>query len=125
MTKSKPPVLDWSDITLKQQRAIIRWLRGDGHTIWNPNAMRDAGLDERVIKHFTQDFMSNTNDVKSTIFTADGTERVVRTLTGGVYGLNVIESLARHHSVTSDKGGRGFRASDLSSQLLAGPLRNV
>lgn len=89
-------------------------IRVDGHTIYDPKKFLDAGLDPAVVTAFTKEIRSGS-EPKSQI-SVDG--KVVPSVTG-VYGLDLLEYIARCFDVTSHKMGRGSRAGDLIEQLEA------
>ena len=87
----------------------------DGHTIFKPEAFTDLGVPSELIEQFTQEFESNTDSYKETIFDDHG--KIVPKLRG-VYGLDVIESINRELGLQSpNKFGRGFRADLCRSQI--------
>jgi hypothetical protein len=88
----------------------------DGWTIYEPSKFTDAGLDASVVAAFSRNIKSDTRDPKSTIFGSQG--QVIKELQG-VYGLELLEFIARCFDVHSDKSGRGFRQGHLTEQLYA------
>ena len=83
----------------------------DGHTIFDPS-------DFHMLPEFVRDHLAKVNlgetTGKNTIHLPDDS---VTTELFGIYGLDVLETAARAHNVTSPKNGRGFRATDLKEQL--------
>lgn len=87
----------------------------DGHTIYDPKHFTEHGLNASIVDAFTKTLRSG-NGPKATIFGKDG--EVIASLKG-VYGLEVLEFIARTFGVDSWKMGRGSRASHLAEQLVA------
>ena len=88
----------------------------DGHTIFDPQDF--SMLPEFVRDHLSKGAPSEgpSGDPKRTIYTAEGP------VTGdlfGIYGLDLLETVARAHGLGSAKNGRGFRANDLKEQIKA------
>lgn len=83
----------------------------DGHTIFEPS-------DFQMLPEFVRDHLARVNlgetTGKNAIHLPDDS---VTTELFGIYGLDVLETAARAHKVTSPKNGRGFRATDLKEQL--------
>lgn len=87
----------------------------DGHTIYDPKHFTEAGLDTEIVAAFTKTLRSGSSP-KETIFGKDG--RAVASMKG-VYGLDLLEFIARTFGVNSWKLGRGSRACHLAEQLIA------
>lgn len=85
----------------------------DGHTIYEPEKFLDAGLDPAVVRVFTKKIRSG-DQPKEKLYT-EGVE--VQSL-NGVYGLELLEFIARCFDVNSWKMGRGSRAAHLVEQLV-------
>jgi hypothetical protein len=87
----------------------------DGHTIFKVEAFTDLGVPSELIEQYAQEFESNTDNYKETIF--DGHGKIIPKLKG-VYGLDVIESINRELGLPApNKFGRGFRADLCRDQI--------
>lgn len=87
----------------------------DGHTIFKIEAFTKLGVPEELIQKYAQEFESNTEDYKQTIFDDHG--KVIPKLMG-VYGLDVIESINSELGLPyPTKMGRGFRAAECRDQI--------
>jgi hypothetical protein len=110
--------VDWNslrEIVKNTDKEILKKVIGgcDGHSIFKPKKFTDAGLDSKVVAAFTKKHHSG-DDHKSTIYTNAGEVDALE----GVYGLELLEFIAATFEVTSWKSGRGFRASQLSEELI-------
>jgi len=85
----------------------------DGHTIYDPQKFLDLGLDKVIVEAFTKKLRSGDTP-KEVIYQGD---REVASVTG-VYGLELLEFIARVFDVDSWKMGRGSRAAHLTEQLM-------
>lgn len=87
----------------------------DGHTIFKVEAFTKMGVPQELIDRYTEDFESNTDNYKETIFDDHG--KIIPKLKG-VYGLDVIESINREFGLLApDKFGRGSRADVCRRQI--------
>lgn len=87
----------------------------DGHSIFKPETFLEAGLHPDIVDEFADCHLSNPGNHKEVIFSSRTGKPVEKML--GIYGLEVIEFIARVFKVSSNKNGRGFRANDLKQQL--------
>jgi hypothetical protein len=117
--KTKAPTFSWANTTPAQQAKVLEYIGGDGHTIWNPDALKMDAADttpiDYIIDAFTTEEKSDQS-YKGSIFSSETGER--QESMRGVYGLTVIRSLARHYGVTSTKFGRGSEARELTAGIL-------
>ena len=86
----------------------------DGHSIFDPKDFHM--LPEYVRDHFSKVCESEppSKNPKRTIYLEDGS--TAKELYG-IYGLDLIESVAKAHHIHTVKNGRGFRANDLKQQI--------
>ena len=86
----------------------------DGHSIFDPNDFHM--LPEYVRDHFAKVCESEprSKDPKRTIHLEDGS--TAKELYG-IYGLDLIASVAKAHRIHTVKNGRGFQANDLKQQI--------
>ena len=91
-------------------KAVIRKI--DGHTIYDPKAFLDEGLDPAIVAAFTKTQKSG-NHPKEQIYVGNTVVAALK----GVYGLDLLEFIARTFNVESWKLGRGSRAQHLAEQL--------
>lgn len=89
----------------------------DGHSIFTQETFLNAGLHPDIVDEFADCHLSDFRNPKETIFSTRTGEAVEKM--AGIYGLEIIEFIARVFGISSDKNGRGFRASDLKQQLHA------
>jgi hypothetical protein len=86
----------------------------DGHTIFDPQAFRDAGLPESVVAHVNRRHESSGTDPKSTLFVRGLTVPAIE----GVYGLQLLRLLARAlHVEYRAAYGRGTEATNITTAL--------
>jgi len=114
MTVRKTPKFSWADVPVTEQQAIIAEIGGDGHTIWDADKLKEAGLNAAAIDQFTKVERSD-GSWKGSIFTDNGLVAEIR----GVYGLTLIRSLATYYDITSHAFGRGTEARQLTEGLNA------
>lgn len=69
---------------------LLEHIGNDGHTIWKPEAITEAGFDEALAERFMHSYESDANDPKWMITGRDGKPREKLT---GIYGLNVLEAI--------------------------------
>jgi hypothetical protein len=87
----------------------------DGHTIFKVEAFTDLGVPKELVDQYAQEFESNTESYKETIFDDHG--KIIPKLKG-VYGLDVIESINRELDLPAPmKFGRGSRADVCRNQI--------
>lgn len=88
--------------------AIAKVSGGDGHTLFDPDAYRKAGMPEALVKEFTRTYKSDKSDPKHMILGKDG--KVVKSM-DAVYGLDVVECIRRALEIPSGGFmGRGWMA---------------
>jgi hypothetical protein len=86
----------------------------DGHTIFDPQAFRDAGLPESVVAHVNRRHESSGKDPKSTLFVRGLTVPAIE----GVYGLQLLRLLAGAlHVEYPHSYGRGTEARNIVAAL--------
>ena len=85
----------------------------DGHTIYDPKKFTEVGLDKNLVVAFTKVLCSGTG--KEQIYDSSG--EAIEGLVG-VYGLELLEFIARTFGVESWKMGRGSRAAHLNELLV-------
>ena len=110
--RTRKPKFLWSDYTKAEQKTLLDLIGHDGHTIWSAKGLIEEGVNPHIIAAFTQDHKSD-GSLKGSI-EVDG--RYVDGLSG-VYGLTVLRSLAGYYNESSDKLGRGFEASELTTKI--------
>ena len=114
------PVFSWHKTTVEQQRKLLEYIGGDGHTIWNADALKADAQDTVAIDYIVDAFTRterSDGSYKGSLF--DGQTGEYRDTLRGVYGLTVIRSLAAHYDVHSSKFGRGSEARELTEGILA------
>jgi hypothetical protein len=105
--------VDWSSVSIEDQRRVVKVFADDGHTIWGRDTLQAEGLLD-VLMPFYKVFRSDPDgDPKQTIFVDEQPVTALR----GVYGLEVLESLAFQHHIQGQSLGRGFRARELTAAL--------
>lgn len=106
-------MITWKDLPAKVILDVAELC--DGHTIFKVSAFTKMGVPEELVERYTEDFESNTDNYKETIFDDHG--KIVPKLKG-VYGLDVIESINREFGLPApNKMGRGFRADVCRNQI--------
>lgn len=101
---------DWSTVSVEDQMKVLDLIGGDGHTVWNPDRLIEKGFPPAAARHFSRVIESDLDDPKQTIYAANG----ILARTYGMYGLNVLYSLAGYYGLHSSAMGRGFAASELT-----------
>jgi hypothetical protein len=112
--KSKAPTFSWDNVPVVDQARILYLVGGDGHSIFDADALKAEGASAYVIDHFTTVEKSD-GSYKGSIFSSETGE--LQKELRGVYGLTVTRSLARHYGVESHKFGRGSEARELTEKL--------
>jgi len=106
-------MIQWKHLPSKVISDVIELC--DGHTIFKVEAFTALGVPSELIEQYTQEFESNTDSYKETIFDDHG--KIIPKLKG-VYGLDVIESINREFGLPApNQFGRGFRASLCRDQI--------
>lgn len=111
--RGKGPRFSWADVPLVDQQAILAEIGGDGHTLWDPQALKDAGLNAQAIDYFTRVEKSD-GSWKGSIWGDNG--QMIKEVRA-VYGLSLIRSLAAFYGFESHAFGRGTEARQLTEQL--------
>jgi hypothetical protein len=103
-------------LTREAVREVIRKFGHDGHTIWDPQGIKDCGIPDEIVKKWTHVERSNGTP-KGTIFN-DG--KILDELEG-VYGLSMLANLAYMVNADTSKCdaiGRGTLASQYTNAIL-------
>jgi len=111
---SKTPPFSWENTTPVEQSQVLYLVGGDGHTIFDPDALKAAGCSAYIIDAFTTVEKSD-GSYKGTIF--DSRTGEPQKEMRGLYGLTLVRSLARYYGVESHKFGRGSEARELTEGI--------
>jgi len=105
------------DLTKKQVRAVVEYVDGDGHTIFDRKVLLDdCGWPAEIADTVCEKLESDMGSPKGMIFGKN--YEVIEELYGW-YGLSVLSQLAAVLEVDyEDKMGRGFRARSITKALL-------
>ena len=99
--------ISWTDVPAEVVLAAAAVC--DGHSIFDPAALREVGVPEALITRYTEIFESDFSNHKETIFDSK-TGRPV-TQMSGVYGYNVLSGIVRALDLPyQPKFGRGSQA---------------
>lgn len=110
----KRPTFSWANTTPVEQSQVLYHVGSDGHTIFDPDALKEAGCSAYIIDAFTTVEKSD-GSWKGSI-TDSRTGEMVKELRG-LYGLTLVRSLARYYGVESHKFGRGSEARELTEGI--------
>lgn len=89
----------------------------DGHTIFKPEALLNAGVPKDLVKAHTHKYVSDFSDPKATIFD-NKTGKPVKEQEG-VYGLDVLADIVMHFNLDCrDFFGRGSQAREYARVIL-------
>jgi len=113
-TKTKQPTFSWANTTPAEQAKVLEMVGDDGHTIFDADALKEAGASAYIIDHFTTVEKSDGSWKGSITDSRSG--NYVDELRG-VYGLTVTRSLASYYGVRSGAFGRGTEARQLSAGI--------
>jgi hypothetical protein len=107
---------DWDklrEIVKNESKAVLNKALSDieGHTVYHPSKFLKAGLNEEVVKAFTERTYSGTG--KEQLYVDEQPVDFI----DGVWGLRLLEFVASTFNITSWKMGRGSRADHLIEQL--------
>lgn len=104
MTKTE---MLWTDVSPDVIKAAAELC--DGHSIFDPEALREVGVPPALVERFTEIFESDFSNPKATIFD-NKTGKPVNQMSG-VYGYNVLSGMVRDLKLLcAPKFGRGFQA---------------
>jgi hypothetical protein len=102
----------WSDFSRGEQMKVVELMGNDGHTIYDTSRLIEAGLHPRIANTFSHTYKSD-GSLKGSI----ESNGVYVDELNGIYGLDVLWSLARYFNEESDKMGRGFQARELTEKI--------
>lgn len=112
---TRKPVFNWDKVSLEDQTRVVDAFADDGHSVYDATGMlEDMLIPRSVADHFAEKQVSD-GTFKGTTWNEFG-EPIEPV---GIYGLDVLRSLAAHHGLSSAAMGRGFAARDLTRQLRA------
>ena len=104
-------------LTKREAQRLIDYIGGDGHTIFDAaKLIEGTDVPENKLACWIHTHESDTSSPKETIFANDGT---VVAEVRGIYGLNLVESIACALDCHSPMQGRGSMCRDLTVQINA------
>lgn len=99
--------MKWTDVPVDVVKAVMELC--DGHGIFDPKALIDAGVPQELADKFTNTYTSDFSSPKYVIY--DNQTGAPVEAMQGVYGLEVLEGMIRDFGLTApEKFGRGFQA---------------
>ena len=104
-------------LTKREAQRLIDYIGGNGHTIFDAaKLIEGTDVPENKLECWIHTHESDTSSPKETIFANDGS---VVAEVRGIYGLDLIESIAYVLDCRSECMGRGSRCRDLTDQVRA------
>lgn len=107
---------DWAQKIAKNTlEAALKIIDGDGHTLFDPEAFRNAGMPEYIVDYFTAVHATDLSSPQGVMFDSKGN---LVPYIEGIYGLEMLRSMASSLGAKASSAlGRGFEARELTKNI--------